>query len=560
MKNFTSFLAAAHTAFSGIGHHGHHKNPDTDYKFLDNVAVFDTPTATCDATYSVLESMGIPYTRYVRTLKSDRKESLNLVDKHQHGKHSMIIMCSNQVRLQDTDGDWKSTLSESQWAELESYQIKYGVRQVNFDVWPETRIGVNPPPNNEGCCKNDEEQFVSLTPEASNIAEFSGINPKGKFTTKGQQHNPTTLYTGPKVNGSFYDVTPILEFAPKEPQYPSSSRWIGGVVTTYQDGRQEMNFFLTFGAWSKTSVTLQHLMLQWGLRSSYSGFRRAYLNMQVDDYFLQTDANNEFDHRPYPFRTNIEDTIIHRDWQKAFTRKLAPGSNVVLELVFNANGVMMAADEDSAIYTKEFPEVPNAVGFVKPLGTGENNWPRDARFTWKEKELLRDPLYKAVQTTPGLKESFYWVSHTFTHMELNNATYSDTVAEISFNSYFGSSKSHLGGAGKSWYTHNALVPPAITGMFNGDALRAMKDNGIESVCGDNSRVELKAKNPFHPLQSTRATNGYDGMVIIPRHATEIYFNVSTIGEEVNLYKEVKQVSKSMCTLPFLLMFFFPCVS
>jgi hypothetical protein len=49
------------------------------------------------------------------------------------------------------------------------------------------------------------------------------------------------------------------------------------------------------------------------------------------------------------------------------------------------------------------------------------------------------------------------------------------------------------------------------------------DFGFQFVVGDNSRPELIPENLYHTLH-TNATNGYDGLVIVPRHATNIYYD------------------------------------
>jgi hypothetical protein len=90
------------------------------------------------------------------------------------------------------------------------------------------------------------------------------------------------------------------------------------------------------------------------------------------------------------------------------------------------------------------------------------------------------------------------------------------------------------------YSTSGLIPPAITGLHNGDAVRAWLANGIKFVVGDNTRdiltnqvrfsnlrfsvANTPQQNKFWPLISTVAVNGYAGLVIIPRWATTIYYN------------------------------------
>lgn len=78
-------------------------------------------------------------------------------------------------------------------------------------------------------------------------------------------------------------------------------------------------------------------------------------------------------------------------------------------------------------------------------------------------------------------------------------------------------------AGK--FSSKGLIPPAITGMHNGDVIHAWMTNGITAVVGDNSRpVLLNTQNEYWPLITTVAGNGYAGLTVMPRWPTAIYYN------------------------------------
>jgi hypothetical protein len=86
----------------------------------------------------------------------------------------------------------------------------------------------------------------------------------------------------------------------------------------------------------------------------------------------------------------------------------------------------------------------------------------------------------------------------------------------------------VGIAGANRFSPKGLVPPAITGLHNGDAIRAWIAAGIVNVVGDNTRPVLRnQQNEMWPLMSTVASNGYAGVQITPRWATNIYYNVSS---------------------------------
>jgi hypothetical protein len=66
------------------------------------------------------------------------------------------------------------------------------------------------------------------------------------------------------------------------------------------------------------------------------------------------------------------------------------------------------------------------------------------------------------------------------------------VKEINFNIGFMKAM----GFDKSPHYSNGLIPPAITGLHNGDAIKAWMDTGIKYVVGDNTRPPLRS--PVRP--------------------------------------------------------------
>jgi hypothetical protein len=108
------------------------------------------------------------------------------------------------------------------------------------------------------------------------------------------------------------------------------------------------------------------------------------------------------------------------------------------------------------------------------------------------------------------------------HAILTNATYSDASKEITFNQAW---LKQVGLDTAKHWSPNGIIPPAITGLHNGDAIKAWLDNGIVNVVGDNTRPSLRnSDNSFWPLNTTVAINGYAGLNVIPRWATLIYYN------------------------------------
>jgi len=133
------------------------------------------------------------------------------------------------------------------------------------------------------------------------------------------------------------------------------------------------------------------------------------------------------------------------------------------------------------------PPPPADLEFMKTLGTGSDLWPtNDTTYPYGIGCITQDPLAQFWQV-PSNRDAFLHVSHTFTHENENNATGNDVNREITWNQAWadqiGLSKA------KAW-SPRGIIPPAITGLHNGDALSAWSANGIVNVVGDNTRPVL----------------------------------------------------------------------
>lgn len=286
-----------------------------------------------------------------------------------------------------------------------------------------------------------------------------------------------------------------------------------------------MVWFLPFATdWSQTSAYLSHVWIHWLTRGLYNGFRRIYFNTQIDDMFLSTDIYKT----TTTFRIRTGDLDAHKTWMNTINAKLPTGSKYMIEIAHNGNGDIIAATAadktgktcipEDAVYTDD--QAATELEFKKPLGTGKDLWPpTPTKYVWSLACAQLDALEKWWVANMN---SFMHLSHTFTHLSLNNATFADVNKEITFNQQW---FAQLGLDKATYFSSNGLVPPAITGLHNGDAIRAWLTNGIKNVVGDNTRPVLR--NPtstYWPLISNSNDNGYDGLVIMPRWSTTIFYN------------------------------------
>jgi hypothetical protein len=250
--------------------------------------------------------------------------------------------------------------------------------------------------------------------------------------------------------------------------------------------------------------------------------------MTVDDLFLTTVlhvASIDSD-GPRP-RIQTGDLDNHIAWMSEINAAMPPGSDYVMELGFNGNGneEQAATISDftcpSAVIRNDPPSPPEDEEFVKPIGSGTSQWPAGQQYVWSSQCTLLDPLAQYFQN-PSNRDSFALVSHTFSHENLDNATYSDAFNEITFNQQHAT---NIGFVNAARWSPNGLIPPAITGLHNGDALKAFSENGIVHVVGDNTRPALRNPvNQHWPLITTVEANGFAGVQITPRWSTQIFFD------------------------------------
>jgi len=66
----------------------------------------------------------------------------------------------------------------------------------------------------------------------------------------------------------------------------------------------------------------------------------------------------------------------------------------------------------------------------------------------------------------------------------------------------------------------------------------MFDSGIRNVVGDNSVAALLPANPYHGIYTSLETNGLSGLFIVPRQATNIFYNTATPETETSQFNKM----------------------
>ncbi|KAJ6132985.1 hypothetical protein N7471_008200 [Penicillium samsonianum] len=476
-----------------------------------DILVIARDAASAGVASSGLNGYGIPFTTLIVPSAGVALPNLNGTA---GGNFGGIVVASEVSYEYGGTLGFQSALTTDQWNQLYAYQLEYGVRMVQYDVYPGPKFGASAI---GGCCDNGVEQLVSFT----DISDFptSGLKTGAGVSTSGLWHYPATIS----------NTTSTKQIASFAPTTGFTTESVAGVINNF-DGRQQMAFFIGFDTtWSSTSSYLQHAWITWITRGLYAGYRRVNLNTQIDDMFLETEIYSPAGNN---FRIRAQDLSNIASWTDKINAKMPAGSSYFVEVGHNGNGNIENSSDTSdsgwsacgaAIEYTSPADTP--LEWIKPLGTGTNLWPAvPTTYDWTATCTAMDELL-AWWTTESNLNKFAHISHTFTHEEQDNATYSDVYKEISFNQAW---LKAVGIDKATKFTSNGIIPPAITGLHNGDALRAWWENGITNCVGDNTRPALlNTQNNMWPLFTTVAANGFEGMQVNPRWASRIYYNCDT---------------------------------
>ncbi|PSN66446.1 putative extracellular serine-rich protein [Corynespora cassiicola Philippines] len=465
--------------------------------------------ATISAT-AVLQGYGIPYLTIDLSAPGATIPRLNSTP--DFGNFGGIVTVSS--RGYNGGDDWATAVNKKQWEEIYSYQEFFGIRLVRLNSWPNADFGVQSLGNTVTA-----DQPVAIT----DSSEFATAN----IVVNAQMGTVNIAKYPAKITDSEL-ATEIAQFG------GTGSKSTAAVINKFPTGREQQVWFSTFSPDLTSSTLLSHAWIHWITHGIYLGFRRTYLNTQVDDVFVMT----ELYQTGVSYRIKPDDFKEHIAWMKEVNSKLPAGSSYMIELGHNGNGNIEEAvehdydnepalcDPQEGIYYPD--QIDGPPEYMKPIGTGKDLWDKKfKRYTWALKCSDLDPL-KVYFSDKKNMNAYFHVSHTFTHEDETNATYADVVKEITWNQEWFKRIGFTDASSAPYFSPNGLIPPGITGLHNGDAIRAWLENGIQYTVGDNARLVLmnvaSRKSDFHPIITNIKENGYEGAYIIGRFGTTIYYN------------------------------------
>lgn len=371
------------------------------------------------------------------------------------GRYQGIILTTGELGYANSEGAWGSALSPAEWTTLRQYEANFKIRQATWYTYPQPAFGYN----------IGYPVDTSLTPvvgafTAEGAKVFSYLNATAVTITNAYTYLATPLGAG---------VTPLLVTADGHSL---------ALINVSADGREELSTTFDGNQHLMHSIALGYGMVRWVTRGVFLGERHAYMSPQVDDLFLHNDqwvsttaCGTPFELTGYEHRTTASDLRAVWDWQ--FMTRLNPLTrDVKITMAFNGYGAAKGS------YTPD-----DLTPFVKQ---------------------------------PLIKSAFHWVSHTYTHENLDAVTAATTRYELNNNNKMASILALPG------YTPSTLVTPDVSGLVNPAFLKTAYTSGVRYVVSDTSRPGYN-----NPSPNTGIFNSLEpGIFMIPRYPNNLFFNVA----------------------------------
>lgn len=450
----------------------------------------DGHEAVLPAIRNTLDYSGIPYDLLLAkdiALTADVLCQAN--DGYGHARYQGVLLATSGLGFELTPGNFVSAFTSEEWNLLWQYEAKYGVRQATLYTypggWPDT-FGLSAP--TAGIDTTKSPIYTSLT--ASSPA--SSGNPAGtqvfsylKASAPIVIRNAYTYLAQPASGAA---VTPLL--------VDGAGNFIAS-INNYADGRKNLAVTADGNPSLLHTLALGYGIVNWVTKGVYVGQRRVYLSAQPDDVMIPDDiwdpaANSDATGKTY--RLTGDDYNKFAAWQT--NRNATKSGSIVIEIPFNAVGTTSVLSP-----AELFP-------------------------------ATTDTLTPAIFANNA---PFDWISHTYTHLNLDTATYTATLNELRQNDKAAKAKNLL----LRSYWKDGLITPDISGLTNSEALRAMSDFGVRYIvsntslnCNSPAGCPGPNKGAYNPLQKN--------ILMVPRYPANLFYNVCTPLEWTSEYNSIYQ--------------------
>ncbi len=390
-----------------------------------------------------------------------------------HAYYQAVIVTTGELGYSGANG-YQSALTPAEWNYLWAFEAKFGIRQLSWYTYPTPDYGFNYPTG----VVDTTTTPLSVPFSAAGKAVFSSyLNTATPVTIK----NAYTYLATPLADGN---TTPLLS---------DTNGNALAAVRTYSDGRQGLALTFDSNPYLLHNLVLSYGLVNWVTRGLFLGERHVYLSAQVDDMFIDnslwpasTPCGTSVDDPSLPtYRMTAADLKAAKAWQTA-TQAGATTKGLRLNMAYNGYGT-------TAGYYADYKAANPGAETV-------------------------DTLTPEAKNQQG---SYNWISHTYTHANLDQINYADAQSELQNNDAAATS------LGLGAYSRKNLVQPDVSGLANANFLQAGYDFGTRDLVSDTSR----GGSNENPSPNAGVANAIQPAILqIPRRPNNLYFNVSTPTE------------------------------
>ena len=446
------------------------------------------------AVTTLLDTMGLPYETLLA--EEDTLTEARLVAANGDGRFQGVVLTEGGLGHL-SGGDWVSAFDNDEWNLLWEYERAFKVRQLTLYTFPGTY------PEDYGLRLAGYQDTtaapypVALTSAGRDV--FKSVQPTAQVPLR---HAYT--YLAGLEGSTGITATPLLQDA-------------GGnavaALSPSPDGRERLVLTVAQSPYLLHTQLLGYDLVDWVTQGVFLGQRKAYLQVDIDDWFSTSDrwnpatrANDED-----VFRMSASDALATLTQQTALRNRFPLARDFAYVQAFNG----AYAD-------------PNA-----PLNCDPN-------------APSPDPL---TSVTRCMAADTYWLNHTYHHDDMDFSSYTTSKREIVSNNNVAKG---LGLNAAGTYKTRSLLTGGHSGLgYYYDAaqgkwveggLRASNQALLDAVYA--SGVRYMGSN--YSLLSNRGTCSScgvrhplkPGIMLLPRYPTNVFYNVTTPDEALSEYNYI----------------------
>jgi hypothetical protein len=428
------------------------------------------------AARSALDRIGVPYDVLIATT-TELKPNMLSNSVNQCYYRGIVVTVSGLGYFDTSTRQWTSAFTVEEWATLADYEHACSVRELVWYGWPGSEFGL---------------ALSSGFPPAEGVAAQVTSAGAGVFPyVPASAAIPIRHAFGYKATVT--DSTATTALIESDDGYALVAHHLS------LDGRETMIMTVDSNPNLVHGLVLEYGLINWVSRGLFIGKKRAYLTPQVDDIFLDNDMWNTTTHRNNPeldgvntFRVTGSDIAHLVSWQTKFRTNLPSGSRYITVMAFNGIGTLPSVYPDQTL--------------------------------------------EAEARSAGV--NLTWLNHTWDHENMDRMTRPMARDEVTRSCDL-AARYNLNG-----FACSELVTPDMSGLTSIEAMRGILDAGVRYVVSDTSitaavaaaRGTTPGDNPSFNVGRVNAVNAR--IYQVPRHPTNIFYDVATRAAEVDEYNTI----------------------